>query len=423
MRGLRVLMAAAAVLAAVPLSAQELPKPLSAWEQSVSFSAIAFPKDDFVNLRFAPIPAVLPVAVKPSATHWHTPYTGALNTAVGVLFYLPKQMVPNRMIYADSIHENLAERFTTIAEGMDKMMSRRTDERTNRSQFNLTLAATYSRKENPSISPSVGCQLDLPRTSGRLQLVVDHVANEFKEGVAGTESIEDTQDRIAQGRPAGGGTSVGLRYIHRVSKFVEQHFDAGVTYKLQFNNITKPPTPYIRTSLGTSWRRGAWGGHAFAQSAWNGVGRLENTGGLYFDRPLAVDMALSLASNLSWNTDNADVSFYHTASMPIVVGEDDTLTPAFQFSADSYPAVVLTAYSFSFGYRHNLYEKWVFFSTIPAMEFSRDYSYKPNPKLTLRMDLYFGGEKDSREVVKDEIPDIGKGHYNQPEPPAGNAGR
>jgi|GEM_PF-6204320 len=414
---MRAILAAALLFACGSLSAQELPKPAEGWEERLSVQQLSAVRDDYVNRAFVPISVIPPDEVKRSTYHWHTPYTGMLNTAVGVLFYLPKKMVPNRMIYADSIHENLAERFVTFAEGMDKLMSRRRDPRENRSQFNLTMAATFSRKDTPDISPSVGCQLDLPRTSGRLQLVVDHVTNEFKQRVDRQESIDDAQDRIAQGRPAGGGTSIGLRYIHRISKFIEQHFDAGITYKLQFNNLTKPPTPYVRTSLGTAWKKKIWGGRAFAQSAWNGVGRLENTAGLYMDRPLSYDMALSLASNLSWNTDNADVAFYQTVSFPIAVGEDDSLTPAIQFSANSYPAVVSTAYGFSLGYRHNLYEKWVFFSTIPGLEFSRDYGFKTNPKLTLRMDIYFGGTT-VRDERKEEIPQLGKGQRNPVTEPA-----
>lgn len=297
---------------------------------------------------------------------------------------------PNAMLYADELHENLSQRFMNTADNLDSSISRRDTDEDNKTRVNVALSFTMFEGGERSLNKDIGVQLDLPRTSRRLKLFISHVDQQITEGPFARQSISEQQSRIARGDNASG-TSIGARYIWRLSRFFEEHVDVGINYSPNMKDPLRPPDVFGRTSLAYSHKSGPWNLQSFLQLYWNSRDNATATAGLYIDRSLTDSMNLSYAGNARRIAAKPVTQVFQSLSFPIALNSRNSLTPSLQAAAETIPEPQFTNYTVSLTLRRRLYRSWLFGSFTVAGDYSRDNHYIFSPRAGVQLELFFGG--------------------------------
>ncbi|MFA5161010.1 MAG: hypothetical protein WC421_02080 [Elusimicrobiales bacterium] len=307
--------------------------------------------------------------------HWYDARCG---------LFFNKCLMSSALGGADMMQDAVSRKFVSGADTLDKLISRRRTTEENSSS--ALVSVTYQIGEDTStISADINVRLKLPRTEGKMNLVVEHVSNE----VLPVESITRTQSRLAAGEQEPG-SFVGLRYIFGLGRKLQEHVDFGAHVDAQSKSPYLLLKPQARANASYSRSFGGWDAKTFAQAMWSAKPVLNVTGGLYLAHPLLPDWAFTSYSNAVWQTDNPQVTLYHTFSFPWKMSARDLITPAFQLQAHSYPAAQSDQYTASLSWRRRLWKDWLSGEATPSVNYPRDRCFHEVTVLTLRLDMLFG---------------------------------
>ena len=306
----------------------------------------------------------------------------------GLLFN--RCVVNDTLAGADRMQELLSRRFMAVSESLDKTISFSSSTDVE-NLSSLLVSVNYQKSAAiSSTNTDISLHLKLPRTSGKLNLIVEHVGEDLLPGEnQQVQSIEQAQERLAMGQ-ATAGSFIGLRYIIGITKAVQEHIDGGVHARVHNNTPYLMLTPFLRSSLSYSARLGKLDGRIYQQAMWDSSDWLSLTGGLYLEHPLAKGLVVASSSNILWESDSAQASVYQTISFPWVLGGRDVLTPAFQCQGETYPALRNNLYALSVAWRHRLFKKWVYGEVTPTLNYPRASAFFPAFVQWFRLDMLFG---------------------------------
>jgi hypothetical protein len=297
----------------------------------------------------------------------------------------------NTLAGADRMQELLSRRFMAATETLDRTLSF-SSVPANGNLSSLLVSVNYQKSaHSDSTNADVSLTLKLPRTSGRLNLIAEHVGENLLPGEnQQMQSIEQTQEHLAMGQQAAG-SFVGLRYIIGATKALQEHIDTGIHARVESNHSPYLIlSPFARSSMSYSARAGNLDGRLFGQMMWDSGNWLSATGGLYLKYPLLAQLAAASSSNIVWQSDSANANLYQTISFPFVLDDRDVLTPALQCQGQTSPAISAAMYSISVSLRHRLYKKWLFAEVTPTVNYPRSGAFFPVFVQWVRLDILFG---------------------------------
>lgn len=225
----------------------------------------------------------------------------------------------------------------------------------------------------------ISAKIRLPRTSDRLQLVVDQ----------GIESITVSETQREAERAQGLDTDdqdvfVGLRGVVTESLKVSLTSDVG----LRFRGLS--PDPYVRGRALRTFSLGQWEVPLSETFLWRRRGGFTAVSELAFLREVAPDTVLSALSNATF------VDSSNNWLMSQIFGiyrrlEGNTLL-AYEVGILGHtdPRLEVTAYTLAIRYRQKFMRDWIIGEIRPQLTFPHERDFAGVPSLTLRIEAYFG---------------------------------
>ena len=294
---------------------------------------------------------------------------------------------------AGMVRGQLATRMLSASQRLDKLLGGKYHSGAeNRTGGDLRLELQLV-EAGVAFSPNFNLHFDLPGTSERLDLIVEHVNQQFLDEKAAPQSLQEQQSRIMNGQTQDG-TMIGFRFFSSLNRKFRQHVDVGTSYS-PFPNPFRVPKPFVRANFGGIYEVGEWDGRWQAQAAWRGESKIEYF--LTFDELLNIvpdKLNAGVDSSFHYTSDYPSVDLVQSLSLPWQVTGRESLTPAAYFSATTWPSIMITGYSAGVTYRRDLAGgKWLYFDITPSMDFMRSRAYHPFYRLTTAVQIYFGASR------------------------------
>lgn len=296
---------------------------------------------------------------------------------------------------AGMVRGELATRMLSASQRLDKLLGGKYHSADNENLTGGDLRLELQLVEaGVAFSPNFSLHFDLPGASQRLNLIVEHVNQQFLEEKAAPQSLQEQQSRIMNGQTQDG-TMVGFRFFPSLNRRFRQHVDVGTSYS-PFPNPFRVPKPFVRVNFAGLYELGDWDGRWQAQGAWRGEAKIEYFLNFNEVRYLVPDkLSFGVASSFHYISNDPSVDFVQSFSLPWQINSRDALTPAFYFSASSWPAIIITGYSTGVTYRRDLAGgKWLYFDITPSVDYMSSRAYHPFYRLTTAIQIYFGASRD-----------------------------
>lgn|GEM_PF-4789103 len=304
------------------------------------------------------------------------------------------------MSAADSVQEMLSRRFTCAADNLDQLLSLSKSTAAQNTSA-LFASAVYTRTDSgASVSPEINLRLRLPRTQGRLNIMVEHVSdNVLSRAGQQITPINQTQERLALGQN-NAGSFIGMNYVMGVERALQDNIDTGLHVTSRGSAPYLVALPFARWSFSWHKRLGSWENRLYSQAMWDSVPFLDVTGGWHLSRSIGGDWSVVSSANFDWKTNAPNVTLYETLSFPWKATPKDTITPAAGMSADTWPAAVPTAYTIYAGWRRRLWKNWIFGEITPSANYYRTAGYRLEKAASARLDFIFGAESAGQLPAK-----------------------
>ncbi|TVP57493.1 MAG: hypothetical protein EA349_06455 [Halomonadaceae bacterium] len=301
----------------------------------------------------------------------------------------PRYMPSSERIWHEAGHwairqqEIHSERVAAMSRGIDRTLSGETyTVRDNDSYLRLGLSNRYGKSGEMGLEPEVRFRLELPTLEEKFKLVIESDPDDLS-----SLSEQQREESLREDERASSFTTGALRYLYPVTDRWELSSDVGArlrfppelfwrsrarsdwTISPQWNMRLDQRFFYFNT---TGWGSRSWVGFGRRIQGWNFLSSSEARW-VHEDRTFEVAQVLALDRTLR----NRHYWRYRLG----VLGESE---PNWQTS--DYFADVL--------YRNRLYDDWLFAEVIPSVNFPRENSFKANPTITLRIEMFFSGKGD-----------------------------
>lgn len=226
--------------------------------------------------------------------------------------------------------------------------------------------------------PRVKLKLELPYTEEKFRLIIENDPDEDKNLQERTRyhALSPSEDNQS--------TLVGaVRYVFDAIDRWDMSTDLGVKIRL-------PPDPFWRFQAQRGWPLADEWELRLRQRVYyylkDGLG--ENTE-LYLERPWDQNKLLRIKSEAQWSKDDARFEFGQTFS--ILQRIDDIRATEWRLGilGENQPNVRTTDYFLNLTYRRLLYKDWLFYEVTPELLFPRDDGFRPNPSLSLGLEIIF----------------------------------
>lgn len=276
--------------------------------------------------------------------------------------------------WLDASHQFLSHGVIGAVDRFDRLFGDdRVDDELPRSCVFVRWGIQQSRFEDWTVQGSFRARLVLPRLRERLHLVLDDSAAVEEPG-----SGEDLSDAVEESQ-----LDAALRWLVTANARQWLSVDAGArgVDPLQgFGRMRGRVTvPFARWEMRLSQQL-AW----FTRDGWT------ETTGLQWTRPWADDWWFRCRSQVTWEEKNSGV----TPRQVFQVGHEVSKHRAYRFElAGAWPATPHTSqarYSAAVLYRQRLLRQWLFWEVEPGVDFRQEWRYRPNPGLTVRLEIAVG---------------------------------
>jgi hypothetical protein len=225
----------------------------------------------------------------------------------------------------------------------------------------------------------VRAKVNLPRTSERLQLLVDRNLENV------TRSFTDRAAAAAAGQ---GGTDdatfVGLRGVGVENTWARFTADAGVRPR------GLSPDPYARIRVEKVFGPGEWKVPLSETLLWRRSDEASASTQLGLYRPLRDDVILSLFSTATWRSRTEAWDLSEVATLTRRIEDRALLSAEFGVYGSSAPAVQVNAWSIALRYRRKLGRDWLLGELRPQLIYPRSNGFQPVPSLTVSVEVLFG---------------------------------
>lgn len=275
-----------------------------------------------------------------------------------------------------------SKRVNTLGEWLDQVLSGeaiRTP--SNESYLRLGLASRWEKGSWVNIEPDVRFRLDLPTVEDKFRLVVENTPDEL------VPLRERNQERRLTGAERTDTDTTGaLRYLALISDRWSLSNDVG----LRFGS---PIDAFWRSRLRANWDLGGpWELDVeqrffyFHEDGWG-----ERTE-LVFSRWLSATQHLSVRSDLQWVDRETRFEWTQVAYLDQFIDNRNQLTYRLGVIGENRPGWRTSVYFTDVSWRYRLYENWLFAEVLPSLEFPREDSFRENPAITFRIEMFFSGD-------------------------------
>lgn len=248
----------------------------------------------------------------------------------------------------------------------------------NESYMILSGHTVIGKKGEIEFDPRLRVRLDLPYTKEKFRLILESDAEED------LSLAERARERSLTAFERKRSTASGaVRYIFDELDRWQLSTDLGVRFRF-------PPDPFWRFQASRQWQLTEYWSTRFHQRLyWYLKDGLGESSELYFERPLSPTMLFRAKSEAEWSKDENQFDFGQIFS---ILHQIDTKRAAeWQLGAlgESKPTTRTTDYFANVTYRRLLYKDWLFYELTPELLFPRDDSFKPNPSISIGIEIIF----------------------------------
>lgn len=228
----------------------------------------------------------------------------------------------------------------------------------------------------------ISVKIRLPRTSDRLQLVIDQ----------GIESITRSASQKEADRSRGIDNDdedvfIGLRGIAKETLKISLTSDVG----LRFHGLT--PDPYVRGRALRVFEAGEWKIPLSETLLWRENQGFTAASELVFLREVAANLVFSAASNATFVDSSNNWVLSEVLALSHRMTNDALLSYEAGAFGDTRPDTVLTAYTLAVRYRQRYWRDWIIGEIRPQFTFPRERDFNAVPSLTFRLEAHFGKGK------------------------------
>ncbi len=290
----------------------------------------------------------------------------------------PPPQEPGILDSIDAPRDYIASKFVGYVEDIDRFFGDdRNYQENKKSVLQVDVTRVFGYQENHRFVLSGRAKLELPRTQGRLHLLVESNPDQNVTG-------EPTQNQPTVLNQVLAPISYALAARYEKSGDSIWFFSTDAGFKFQSG-----VTPFARMRGSYSVPVDDWRVKVAETVFWfNTIGAGETTQ-LDIDRKLSEALLFRASTNASWLRDKhnvdlrQDLSLYHTL--------DERTALLYQASAlgVTEPSVVPTEYILSVLYRYRLHRDWLFFDLSPQLHYPRTDYFHVNRQLTMRLEILF----------------------------------
>jgi len=291
--------------------------------------------------------------------------------------------MPALTALVDETHDFVSNQITDWIDNVDQFFGEEKFlDRENGSQLLVRYQATY---DNASMlyEPKLRIRIDLPRTKQKLRLMI-----ETREADQGGASVDDNASGLSSGTNSSEPDffSTALQLVITMSDDVQLNARTGIAFRDGLDPFGLL-SGYARKSLGAWNVRASQYIYQYARAGFGEETIFD------VDRKLFDNMLLRFSSNLNWWYLARQFEASQSASLIT------SFTPSF---AVSFNAVSEQASSGGWHNSNNFiftsarwrfYKKWAFLQLTPQLTF-RPEDYKPDPSITLGLEMLFGRSVD-----------------------------
>lgn len=228
--------------------------------------------------------------------------------------------------------------------------------------------------------PISRAKINLPRTSERLQLLVDrnleNVARSFSDRAAAVAAGQGGTDS---------GTFVGLRAVGLETPLVRLTADAGVRPR------GLSPDPYARVRAEKVFDLGSWKAPLSETLLWRNSDGASATTQLGLYRGLREDTVLTLFSTATWRDRASSVDLSQVVSIVRRFDERMLVSAEAGVYGGTQPEVQVNAWSVALRLRRRLLgREWLLGEVRPQLIYPRSNGFHPVPSLTVSLEVLLG---------------------------------
>jgi len=300
------------------------------------------------------------------------------------------------MRYTTKMHDSISKSFLGTVDRVDNYFGNRYYVKDQQKSAAVVTLDCYQTETAFSLRPSVNAKISLPGTEDRFHVLVEHVQERAMDKMSALERVRNSQDYLARtlgSNPDADGdnsaTFIGVSYARKLTSVLANHADVGVNYSF----LPKPwelPKPYASYNLDLSTGIGDFLIRQDNQVFWQYQKDAGYSGALVLTYKIDEDLLLESEFDGNRTFINPNWSMLETVSLNWIASDRDILTPMFQTTMNSMPAVSASMYTVAVNWRRRLYENWLFFGLAPQIDYPRSKAFEPQYRLTLSLEIVFG---------------------------------
>ncbi len=272
---------------------------------------------------------------------------------------------------AEALRHELSQNWLETSRNIDSWLSSSQSQGMNKSRINLGLKQLIGKSGDMESDFFVRGKLDIPNTKRKFKLFIDSDTDDQR-------SLEDRKLNVVDD----GDTTLGLGRINQSENF-KIETDIGAKVRVPFD-------PFIRTkavidgTLNDDW------GHGFEQRLWyyhqRGWGESSE---YYLLREYDIHHALKISSEAQYQHRDEELELGQFFTLYQNIPENHWRSYTFGITGSNKPNVQVDSYFISTSYKRLIYKDWVALSLDPRLRFPREDSWKANPELEIRIEIFF----------------------------------
>ena len=285
--------------------------------------------------------------------------------------------------FLDTAHASVSNQVLYISNKIDSIVGGVNKKyRSSRTQVYMKITTENNQGEKPHVYQSIGARLDLPRTQGRLKLLVSSGLADGN-GETSKNISAKPQNKLTQDEEPGA-FSTAMQYLVSLNKFWKLDYRTGID--LKDNKLY----PFARLYSRQTFRQDVWRerlvGQVYLHTA-NGSG-YETT--MDIERNFFSTSLFKLTSKAQWSQETKIIEVSQTANLSYKLMKDVFLIHSLAAIGSYSGSPDLERYAISTQCRYKLHRKWTYLEISPVVNFDRLENFKPRFSIKTSIEVLFG---------------------------------
>lgn len=254
---------------------------------------------------------------------------------------------------------------------------------TEKSYLRISVGSLLQSKDSTTFNYKISAQLPLSRTKRNYKLFIEDIEENY---------FDDTTSNTSENETA---PNIGINYFTKEFHGIESKYSIG------FRGLSA----FIRARYGRNFKSGKWIIEPTQQFKYSTKYFAEEETNIYFDRKLD-DLSLfrvSLHRKTMARYEGMDYRFAFSYYLTPKIYKGVSISQIFWGNTkfkyvigSTIPATLsepfggISNYVTSVGFRRSIWREWITYEVQPAISFHREYDYKVNYMLQLKLNFYFG---------------------------------